>query len=125
MGWPKCMGLRMQNTRRHSRQWGGAGTLAVLASVWVLCRQEGDRELSVELAVCKLLMGDTAAAEAAVGLGPDASNPPDADIHDFIKVHLNQRLRYPFLSIGAGNPSTKELEDGHRHPDTWRRRAHQ
>ena len=52
----------------------------------LLGRQEGDREVSVELAVCKLLLGDTEAAEAALGLGPQAAVAPDPDVQHFVQV---------------------------------------
>ena len=54
--------------------------------LWLLCRLEGDREVSVELAVCKLLLGDTDASEVALGLGPQAAVAPDPDIQHFVQV---------------------------------------
>ena len=51
-----------------------------------ICRQEGDREVTVEVAVCKLLLGDTDAAEAVLGLGPEAKTAPDPDILTFVQV---------------------------------------
>lgn len=52
----------------------------------VVCRQEGDREVTVEVAVCKLLLGDTDTAEAVLGLGPEAQIAPDPDILAFVQV---------------------------------------
>lgn len=51
-----------------------------------MCRGEADREVSVEAAVCKLLLGDVAAAEAALGLGPTAQHEPDPEIQSFVQV---------------------------------------
>ena len=49
-------------------------------------RIEGDRDVSVESAVCKLLMGDVTAAEAALNLGSAAAHTPDPDVTAFIQV---------------------------------------
>lgn len=54
--------------------------------------------MSVEIAVCKLLLGDTSAAEAALGLGPDSPSAPDPDIHSFVKVRHIMLSTWPLAS---------------------------
>ena len=65
-----------------------------LSGLCNLCREEGDQELSIELAACKLLLGDIAAAEAALHIGPSDTQNPDAGVLDFIQVAAQPQLAY-------------------------------
>ncbi len=46
----------------------------------------GRVDVTVELAVCRLLLGDPLAAEAALRLAPDPAGPPDEGVAQFVLV---------------------------------------
>ena len=48
----------------------------------------GRVDVTVELAVCRLLLGDPLAAEAALRLAPDSCGPPDVGIAQFVLVRM-------------------------------------
>jgi hypothetical protein len=61
----------------------------------------GHVDMSVERAVCALLMGDPLAAESALRVAPDSVAEPDKGVANFVLVrsiaHCTLRPMYPFL----------------------------
>ena len=57
----------------------------------------GRVDVTVELAVCRLLLGDPIAAEAALRMAPDSTGSPDEGIAKFVLV----RIRNFFLDSAA------------------------
>lgn len=54
--------------------------------------------MSVERAVCQLLLGDPDAAESALGLGPNSTGNPDQGVLQFVLVRV-------FVLIPSNSPA--------------------
>ena len=65
----------------------------------------GRVDVTVELAVCRLLLGDPLAAEAALRLAPDSAGRPDEGVAQFVLVRtLGSYCCQPCCRLRAPSP---------------------